>query len=227
MGRSMSRLRFAILAPDVVGEIIAKRVGSAGGQRAAARESGVSQAQLSRLVRGTSRRITEDVLERLLNWVPLHGASLLVAAVLGHEPLAVRDRYYRWLVRRSGFQIRYGVGQGWGVRPPQPAVKRADRREQLLDQLKALVPELFRWFDTQLEKSPARPNEARRAVAYDRVLDPFLDFETSGGVELGVQDLSTPSVVKLKKILDYGMKRELLLLNRPPDEERFRVGSAG
>jgi hypothetical protein len=50
-------------------------------------------------------------------------------------------------------------------------------------------------------------------------------------VELGVQESlagrgtagGKSRVLKLKKVLEYGMKRELLLLSRPPDEARFKV----
>ena len=93
------------------------------------------------------------------------------------------------------------------------------------------LPSLFGWFATQLAASRSRPDSACCAVAYDRVLEPFLEAGEVNGVEVGWEELAkslkagdgaSPKGTKLWKVLEYGMRRELLLLDRAPEGTRCK-----
>jgi hypothetical protein len=100
----------------------------------------------------------------------------------------------------------------------------------MLELVKPYFPSLFAWFDNKLDAAKAKPSPARRELAYDEVLGFLLDGEDSGGVELTLDDFISGAVKanrkkkleRLRKILEYGMKSELMRLDRLADEMRLR-----
>jgi hypothetical protein len=174
--------------------------------------------------------LSEDVLRRLFAWLPPADGENLRTALLWESERDVLTKHHNWLVRRSG-KIPTQI---WGVRvaalPLGRPADRARAREALLRKVKPQLPRLFAWFENRLKVVRAQPDSARRALAYDHVLETLLDGEDSAGVELTLDDyLSGPinerkkKLEKLRKILDYGMRRELLSLDRPPNEVRVKT----
>jgi hypothetical protein len=159
--------------------------------------------------------VSADVIRRLRQWLPREAIT----------------RYDNWMTDRTAELPPWRVGKHFALVPAATARERRARRSALLQALQQRLPGLFAWFANELAGSRAKPDAARRAVAYDRVLDPFLDADQMKGVELSWEELArsrtkeagvTSKGSKLWKILEHGMKRELLLLDRPADQVRCK-----
>jgi hypothetical protein len=222
-----------IVLPETVKGLIRPLAEAAGSQRAAALKSGLSQATLSRIMTADAPySLRERSFLRLMGWVPRRQWSVLVGATLDWDARARLQRYARWLAERTGEEKTGIVGVPGTARPFERALRRR-RRESLLSALEPLFRQSFRWFERQLEEAPAAPSEARKALAYDRVFEPFYDFAESHAIELDWKELTGREGARerrlrqeqLRLILEWGMRRELLLLARPRDTVRARQAS--
>jgi len=218
-----------IVRPRSLGEAVSAFIRDCGGRvRAAARQVGLPHSQLIRIRDAvTPYRIEQESLWRLIGFAPILVRAVgLAAPSLFHEG----PRPQSWLDRKIGATGREGRGPRVALLPPvEPADERRERREYLVGQLRAKLPKLFEWFDLELAKSASQPTSARRQLAYERVVGPFLDHDESWGIELSWEECSAADITgggrrerrgRLKRILKYGMLRELMLLDRLPNDLR-------
>lgn len=87
--------------------------------------------------------------------------------------------------------------------------------DHLLGVVQQSFPDLVRNFDRFLKGR--RHFKARGDLAYVRILAPLLDGADSGLIERRWQELSSG---ELRRFIKCGMKREMILLDRPPDMQR-------
>jgi hypothetical protein len=200
-----------------------------GSCRKAASIAGVPHAQLNR-IRSATRpyRMLKETFWKVASHLWREQAQ--VALATGLVDLRRLDRYKQWLARLIGWSEKPAVR--WNldlVSPGDLGEERRVHREKLLEELRPLFPKLFDAFDQALARSLCKPTAHRRELAYDRVLSPFLDSIESFGFEVDwrefvpIQGTSRDRRAKLhrlKRILTYGMRREALLLERLPDDER-------
>jgi hypothetical protein len=237
MPRTGPQFRSLVRDPATVRDILRPLIELAGSQRAAAQASRISQPQLSRMMGMTKQYlISQDVVRRLLEWVPAQDRLRLEMVLMRGSEIRLSTRYENWLANKTGGIAPYRPGQRISVLPTGPAYDRRVRRERLLKEVEPYFRQLFARFGNRLSRSRAKPNETRRHLAYDRVLAPLLDGEEVEGVEMTWRECAAGAkgargqrskMKRLGKILEYGMQRELMLLDRPPDEMRFKAAVEG
>src|SRR5437867_2911947 len=124
-----SRDRILVVDPKALRGLVEPFVQAAGGQRAAARESGVSQTHLSRILNATAPyQLSESVLLRLANWIPPKYRKRLIDATISWHAQVRLERYARWLVQRTGEENTGLVGVSAEVPILEGALRHGRRR---------------------------------------------------------------------------------------------------
>jgi len=209
-------------------EVQAAVDGRYGSQLAAASASGISQPMLSRLSRGRVGRIGESMRQKLLHLVPPSRRAAVGEALLSPSNRRVLGAYHEWLSRAEEQLLRehrhWFVGEGSDeVRESVGAylsVAKVDEFWNLLVRLyKLCAPELTSFAHALHRRGYIDDHYTARRVslAVLRVLAPLMDYREAGFVERRAEELDD---VTFCRFVRAGLERELILLDRPPDEQR-------
>lgn len=202
------------------------------------RKVGLHHSQLRRflLVR-KPYRVRARIYDRLRSHVlPLEALELLLAT--GELEDSRQASYERWLQSQTGSLDGSNELRGTRITLALFAadeVQRLNERRALRAKLERHFPELFAGFEREMEKAKSRVSPNRRELAYERVLAPFLDAESSWGIEIQWEELLSGGSpgnrrsgrARLRRVLQLGMTREILLLDRSTDEERAAAARVG
>ena len=162
----------------------------------------LSQPTLQRLSKGTSRAIEEQTLWGLVALVGQENFKRLGWTILSRSARERLDEFESFCARR-------GLGR------PQD---RKHLRDRLLDQMRRDHNAEFGKFDRMVRKS----GHSTMAVglALDRVVEPFVLAREGGFIEREWDEMSEP---EMRNYVKYALKRETILLSRPPDLERAQT----
>lgn len=190
-----------------------------GNESSAARHAGLSQPTLNRLCRGVQRTIRPSTLEKARSLIPDRRRRLVDLAVRSPAALHRLEKHSAWLAQRYQ-AIR------WDLKPETAEEAELDGYSREQDE-KELVVYLWKRHGAELRRY-RRQIERRGHLAPDagpwggeylfdlsiaRIIAPLLEWWDSGGIERHWTELSAAEVGKFVRA---GIRRERLLLDRPP-----------
>jgi hypothetical protein len=223
LGEAMHReRRFRIVDPERLAKEIKLALDTryGGSQSEAARDVGLSQSQLSRLLSCQMRLVTRTTLEALLTLVEEWRHSGLYQAFLTPLEWGALRRYYEWTDMWDGDTqpIEYEF-------PPsreadEGVAQRRERWMDLVEDLRKRFPAHFNDFDRFLKSRGHRG--IRVDLAFRRIVEPLLQTDGSGGIERDWRELNHE---ELEAFVKAGIKRETIMLDRSPDIQRAKEAS--
>jgi len=225
---------------EVVEELVSKL--GEGLASEAAREMGISQPTLSRLRRPTPRtlrtlsRATEErLVAAALRVDDQYGTSLarrLLSAIDPPEARRVEDGYEAW---RDERRLRYARAEGpaWVLVDRRPKVQdlgpstdampvHFGNLGRVLNRVAKAYPHLTQRFQQEMTAKGVEPERIQLALI--RVVEPLVEASRSAFVERTWGEL-TPR--EREKFVEWGLRRERIMLRRATARERARARADG
>lgn len=162
----------------------------------------ISQPTLQRLSKGTSRSMKELTLWGLVALVGEENYERLGWTILSRSARERLDEFESFCARR-------------GLRGSK---ERSITRNAILTQMRKDEPAEFEEFDSLVQDR--RHTLIARDLALDRVAEPFVLAGEGGLIERDWDELSPG---EKRRYLKHALKRELVLLSRPPDLQRAQA----
>jgi plasmid maintenance system antidote protein VapI len=215
--RRRRQRNWGIADPPTLAALLASAINEhfGGNQSRAAREVGLKQPTLSRLLGGLQKSITAGTVKRLHRVIPASDHERLAACLLNQASFTTLSQYQNWLVTRERRL------ESLDARRENPAdsmhrrdsLDRDQERRYLLRKMAELCPSQVRRFLATMERRGMKASP-RVALALNVVIEPLLDSHLTGGIERGCYDLTADEFITF---VEAGLAREDILLNRSPD----------
>jgi transposase-like protein len=191
-------------------------------QSAAAREWGIDQSTLSRLIGQRRAQITPRLATRLIDVLPEESATAVAASLLTPRAYDALTAHRNWLeMRELWFRYSFRVPNS-GSRTARISVSitrshdRIEDRREMLAEMAALCSAQLRKFLRGVAKQ-GLANSPRVAVALNNVIAPLVERGIAGSIERGGGELTREEFIQF---VEAGLVREEILLNRSPDAIR-------
>lgn len=186
------------------------------------KNTGIRQEHFSKLRSAKTKSVTASTYNTLRRLLPADRQKRLVLAFERSGSSAIKKRYKRWLVR-SAKRILVGTGHRWqlnaGVVGPASergwrgrAGGREGELRTAIETLDMQLGGLIRQF--RREHLKRGHSEARVTLAIYRTIAPLIETSDAAFVERHLYEMSKS---QLAIFIKSGLRRERLLLKRPPD----------
>jgi transcriptional regulator with XRE-family HTH domain len=199
--------------------MLAIRDGFGGSQSDAARAIGLHPSQLSRILSKRTAALRPRTLSALEKLLPRQQYQAFYNALLDEateEILATGKRWRTWAHTTRHLTTRSSPQP---FEPPAAAIARESGRKRRFSALRMIWEELYPAECNRLKKEAADHGQRtdRLGWAWERVLEPLVDAADTGYLERCWEELSER---ERREFVEASIKRELVLLRRPPDLQR-------
>ena len=231
MVRTARGPEFWIANPDALARLLRRAVFErhGGSEAEAARRSGIPRATLRHLLHRDVTAIRLDTVGRIRRLVGYRASSAreLEGALFSPGAHAAEALYEEWLKRQlerhAPLRTTRTVHREYAWMHDAAETRTRERSaHQVVATLRKRYPSHWLPLDRIIRKSVFKPGRVK--LAYYEVVAPLLNAVRTGGMELDVNDLSEPDLLKF---IDAGITRALLLLKRGDDPTRLgRIAGA-
>jgi hypothetical protein len=189
-----------------------------GSHAAAAAVLGIQRPYVTRMLRGrVGKAIGKDVYKRM--WAPFRRD---VGLLWGHPSYGATINAFHRAIQSPEAEARVNSYRTWLARE----IKKLGHVRGFHRKLRKsrVYNSYFTTFASRMEKRGFALDDPRLLLAELRALEPLFDWQGSGGIELSGDELRAED--RLRAYLDAALKRETILLERPPLPDRaFRLSA--